>query len=64
MDKQTRKRNVLLGVGILAISLIIFHILHYSLYCRNRCVPEKSHCSVCGHRKICRKLHHRSGSNE
>jgi len=36
-----------------------FHIAHHFLYCRYRAVPGKSHCAVCGHRKICRKLHHR-----
>ena len=44
---------------IAAAGITGFHIAHHFLYCRYRAVPGKSHCAVCGHRKICRKLHHR-----
>jgi hypothetical protein len=27
------------------------------LYCRYKRNPEKSHCAVCGHRKVCSRLH-------
>jgi hypothetical protein len=38
-------------------AVTVFHIIHYTLYCRYKGVPEKSHCSVCGHRQICQKYH-------
>lgn len=44
---------------IAAAGITGFHIAHHFLYCRYRAVPGKSHCAVCGHKKICRKLHHR-----
>ena len=44
---------------IAAAGITGFHIAHHFLYCRSRAVPGKSHCAVCGHRKLCRKLHHR-----
>ena len=44
---------------IAAAGITGFHIAHHFLYCRYRAVPGKSHCAVCGHKKICRKLHYR-----
>jgi len=36
-----------------------FHIAHHLLFCRYRATPWKSRCAVCGHRRVCRKYHHR-----
>ena len=55
---NTAEKNGILGLGALA-ALTVFHLLHHLLYCRYRNVPGKSHCAVCGHRRICRKVHHR-----
>lgn len=50
-------------IGIAALlslaALTLFHLVHHILYCRYRETPGKSHCAVCGHRRICRKYHHR-----
>lgn len=46
----------LILAGALA-ALTVFHAVHYALFCRYKGVPGKSHCSVCGHRRICQKRH-------
>ena len=55
---NTAEKIGILGLCALA-ALTVFHLLHHLLYCRYRNVPGKSHCAVCGHRRICRKVHHR-----
>jgi len=53
------KRNQLPGIIILGVlvTLAVFHIFHYAIFCRYKEVPEKSHCSKCRHRGACRKFH-------
>ncbi len=46
---------------IVLVGIAAFHIGHYVLYCRYRNDPQKSHCSSCGHRKICKKKMYKSG---
>jgi|GEM_PF-951770 len=45
------------GIIILSVisALAVFHALHYVLFCRYRGSAERSHCSVCRHRRRCRK---------
>ncbi len=47
------------AVICLILGILVFHIVHYVLYCRYRAVPGKSHCSACGHRNVCNKYHHK-----
>lgn len=48
-------------IGIAAIAgiagITVFHLCHYELYCQYKKDPSKSHCTVCGHRKVCQKYH-------
>ena len=54
------KKSEFIGLTIVCgISAVaVFHMCHYMLYCRYKGDPEKSHCAVCGHHKICQKYHH------
>jgi hypothetical protein len=47
--------GIVLLTGVLG--LTVFHIVHYALFCRYRGVPDKSHCSVCRHARVCSKTH-------
>jgi len=49
----------IIGIAVLAClaGITVFHVIHYLLYCRYKKVPGKSHCAVCGHRRICQKYH-------
>lgn len=50
---------VYLILAILVIGIIIFHIVHYRLYCRHKKDPARSHCKNCKHLTICQKHHNR-----
>jgi len=60
MKMEAQKTAVILAV-IAVVGLAIFHVVHYLVYCRYKSNPEKSHCAVCGHRKICERHHGKAG---
>jgi hypothetical protein len=49
---------VLLGLA----AITAFHIVHHLLYCRYKGIPGKSHCAVCGHRRVCQRCHRGKGA--
>ena len=51
------REKMILIAAIAAAGLFIFHIAHYMLYCRHKKDPDKSHCAVCRHRKVCSRFH-------
>jgi hypothetical protein len=55
------KIGIIIGIAVLILfaAVAVFHAIHHFLYCRYREVPGRSHCAVCGHRRICEKYHHR-----
>lgn len=54
MEKR-KTIGIIILCGFAAIT--VFHILHHVLFCRYKGVPGKSHCGVCGHRRVCQKYH-------
>lgn len=48
---------IVTAVLICIVAITVFHFIHYFLYCRYKGIPDKSHCAVCGHNRICRKYH-------
>lgn len=54
MDRW-KAAGILVLCGFLG--LWAFHLAHYLLFCRYKAVSGKSHCAVCGHRRVCRKFH-------
>ena len=56
MKMRSREKMILIA-AIAAAGIFIFHIAHYMLYCRHKKDPDKSHCAVCRHRKVCSRFH-------
>ena len=59
VDTMNQKQMILAAVAAGIGGVAVFHAVHYMLYCRYKKVPGRSHCSVCGHRRICQKYHSR-----
>lgn len=59
MKMNAKIAAVLIAMSVI-VGLLVFHVVHYLVYCRYRSVPGKNHCSVCGHRKACRRFHHKN----
>jgi len=58
-------RKKIIGAAVLSglAAITAFHIIHWFFYCRYKEVPGRSHCAVCGHRRICQKYHRRHPLN-